>query len=115
MQERSSEARMMCADMVEISWIDGSGNTGRAMALLEDISPSGACLQLDKAVPLMSEVRWRSPKQAFSGIVRYCVYREIGYFLGVEFEGSTKWSKKMFKPQHLLDLQRLVEDSKRHC
>ena len=105
---------MMCADMMEISWVDGAGHTGRAMALLEDISQSGACLQLDKAVPLLSTVHWRSPKQAFSGVVRYCVYREIGYFVGVEFEASTKWSKKMFKPQHLLDLQRLVEHSKRN-
>jgi hypothetical protein len=113
MQERRTEVRMLCADMVELSWTDRVGKNGRAMALLEDISASGACLQTETAVPLAAEVHWRSPKQAFSGFVRYCVYREIGYFLGVEFEPSFKWSKKEFKPQHLLDLKRLVTQTKR--
>ena len=112
MQERRSEARMLCADMVEITWRDGVGKAGRAMALLEDISISGACLQLDSAVPIGAEVHWKSPRQEFAGVVRYCVYREIGYFVGVEFSPSSKWSKKMFKPQHLLDLQQLAQHSK---
>jgi hypothetical protein len=40
--------------------------------------------------------------------VRYCVYREIGYFVGIELEASSKWSRKQFEPQHLLDLEELV-------
>jgi hypothetical protein len=52
MQERRSEVRMLCADMVDVSWKDSSGKTRRATALLEDISHSGACLQLETAVPL---------------------------------------------------------------
>jgi hypothetical protein len=40
--------------------------------------------------------------------VRYCVYRDIGYFLGVEFEPGFRWSVRMFRPQHLLDPRRLV-------
>jgi hypothetical protein len=42
------------------------------------------------------------------GIVKYCVFREIGYFLGVEFEAGTRWSQRHFRPQHLLDPRRLV-------
>jgi hypothetical protein len=42
------------------------------------------------------------------GKVRYCVFREIGYFLGVEFEPGHRWSQKQFRPQHLLDPRRLV-------
>ena len=113
MQERRSEVRMLCADMVELSWTDSGGKEGQAMALLEDISPSGACFQLEMAVPLGAELHWASPKQAFTGYVRYCVYREIGYFVGVMFEPSSKWSRKLFRPQHLLDLKKLVEHAKR--
>jgi hypothetical protein len=111
MTERRSETRMLCADMVELSWKDVSGKDWRAMALLEDISASGACLQLETAVPLAVDVCWQSPKREFSGRVRYCVYREIGYFVGVEFEQHSRWSRKEFKPQHLLDLKRLVTQS----
>lgn len=99
---------MMCADMVEVCWKDRTGKPRRATALLEDISASGACLQLETALPLGAEIRWESPKQEFAGRVRYCVYREIGYFIGVEFESATKWSKRAYKPRHLLDLKRLM-------
>jgi hypothetical protein len=36
------------------------------------------------------------------------VYREIGYFLGIEFEPGSRWSEQQFKPQHMLDPRRLV-------
>ena len=104
---------MLCADVVEACWTDKDGGTQRANALLEDISPSGACLQFEAAVPLGVTLRWGCPKQEFVGEVRYCVYREIGYFVGVEFEPQSKWSKKAYKPQHLLDLQRLMETAKK--
>ena len=99
---------MMCADMVEVYWNERSGKRNTATALLEDISTSGACLQLERPVSLGVEMRWVSPHQEFRGNVRYCVYREIGYFVGVEFQHSSRWSKKTFTPQHLLDPQTLV-------
>jgi len=49
----------------------------------------------------------------FTGRVRYCVYREIGYFVGVEFEPESRWSKETYQPQHLLDLQRLMKRVKK--
>jgi hypothetical protein len=63
---------------------------------------------LEIPVPLGVEIRWNSPRQEFKGSVRYCVYREIGYFVGVEFESTSRWSKKTFTPQHLLDPQTLL-------
>jgi len=104
---------MLCADMVEITWKNGAGKPHRETALLEDISHSGACLQLETQVPLGAQVQWESPRKAFSGRVMYCVYREIGYFAGVEFDSVSKWSCKAFRPQHLLDLQRLAETARR--
>jgi hypothetical protein len=113
MTERRSEARLLCADMVELTWLDAGGSSGCAIALLEDISASGACLQLEKPVPIAAEVRWRSPKHDFTGRVRYCVYREIGYFVGVEFQKNSQWSRKSYRPQHLLDLKRLMAQAKK--
>lgn len=113
MDERRTEARMLCADMMELWWRDSAGECGTATALLEDISGSGACLQLERAIPLGSEVWWNSQKQVFKGWVRYCVYREIGYFVGVEFPSTIRWSSKKFKPQHFLDLEKLVAESRK--
>ena len=113
MQERRSEVRMLCADMVEVCWKDKAGKNRRGMALLEDISSSGACLQFETSVPLGAEMHWESPKQKFTGHVRYCVYREIGYFVGVEFDTESRWTRKAYKPLHLLDLDRLMAGARR--
>src|SRR5438270_5384618 len=101
MQERRNEVRMLCADMVDVCWKDRGGRKKTATGLLEDISPSGACLQMESPVPLGSALQWRASDHKFTGSVRYCVYREIGYFVGVEFVPDSRWSKKAFRPQHL--------------
>lgn len=108
MQERRTEIRMMCADMVELSWRDGAGKRRRTMALLEDISPSGACLQLESPLPPGAGIEWTSGRHRFRGRVRYCVYREIGYFAGIEFNPSSKWSETAYHPEHMFDPQSLV-------
>ena len=121
MQERRSETRMMCADLVEVYWA-AQGKRHKVLALLEDISASGACLQLESSVPVGAEMRWsvkvpthtkhRGAKKEFSGRVCYCEYREIGYFVGVEFDAQSKWSRSSYKPQHLLDLKHLLPQAR---
>jgi hypothetical protein len=108
MFDRRIEPRMLCADMVDVQWKDKSGRIRKGVANLEDISLSGACLQFDQPVPLQTDLRISYPKGELIGKVRYCVYREIGYFLGIEFDPGCKWSARHFKPQHLLDPRRLV-------
>ena len=102
---------MLCADLVDVEWRDKSGRLRRTVANLEDISLSGACLQLDVAIPLKTNLRISYPGGELCGRVRYCVYREIGYFLGVEFEPGCKWSQRNYKPLHLLDPRCLVSQS----
>jgi hypothetical protein len=99
---------MLCADLVDVQWKDQTGRTRRGVANLEDISLSGACLQVDRPVPLGTIFRISYPNGELMGIVKYCVFREIGYFLGIEFEPGSRWSQRHFKPQHLLDPRRLV-------
>jgi hypothetical protein len=108
MQERRTEPRLLCADLVELEWKDKSGRTRRSVANLEDISLSGACLQMDLSVPLHTKVRINYASGELIGTVRYCVYREIGYFLGIQFEAGVRWSQRSFKPMHLFDPRRLV-------
>jgi hypothetical protein len=102
---------MLCADLVDLQWKDPSGRTRRVVANLEDISLSGACIQLDKPIPLGSKVKLIYPKGELFGVVRYCVFREIGYFLGIEFDPECRWSMRHFRPQHMLDPRRLVRNA----
>lgn len=103
MKERRTEQRLLCADFVEIEWMEPAGRRRRSIANLEDISPSGACLQTDTPIPLNAKVVIRYPKGELHGEVRYCVYREIGFFVGVQFEEGTKWEESHFRPKHLFD------------
>lgn len=109
MMNRRIEPRLLCADLVDIQWKDDSGRVRRDVANLEDISLSGACLQVERPVPLGTAFRITYPKGVLSGKVKYCVFREVGYFLGIEFAEGTRWSKDDFRPQHLLDPRSLLE------
>ena len=63
---------MVRADMVEAGWKDADGKRRRSMALLEDISASGACLQREAPIPLDVPVEGTSQAHDFhraSGIV----------------------------------------------
>jgi hypothetical protein len=108
MHNRRAEPRMLCADLVDVQWKDRSGRIRRAVANLEDISLSGACVQVDSPIPIETTLRISYPKGELQGRVCYCVFREIGYFLGIEFEPGFRWSMRQYRPQHLLDPRRLV-------
>lgn len=111
MQDRRIETRMLCADLVDFHWKDSNGRKKRGVANLEDISLSGACLQVDRPVPLGSTVYISYPSGELKGLVKYCVFRDIGYFLGIEFEAGVRWSQSNYRPQHLLDPRRLMADT----
>ena len=106
--DRRVEPRMLCADLVDIRWKDQAGRTRHIVANLEDISLSGACLQVERPVPLGTIMLISYPNGELKGKVKYCVFREIGYFLGIEFENGQRWSQRHYRPQHMLDPRRLV-------
>ena len=105
--ERRIEPRMLCADLVDIQWRDPNGRLRRSVANLEDISLSGACLQVERPISLGVGVQINYPNGELAGTVKYCVFRDIGYFLGVEFEQGSRWSQRDFRPQHMLDPRQL--------
>lgn len=107
MQERRVNPRMLCADLVKVEWRDRAGGLHSIVANLEDISLSGACLQIEEDIPLQTVVSLVHANGGLQGRVRYCVFKEIGYFLGVEFDPGNRWNSREFRPMHLLDPRRL--------
>lgn len=107
-RERRAEARLLCADLMEVEWTDADGFLTIACANLEDISPSGACVQVDKPVPGGTVVRLVCDRRRWSATVKYCVYRDTGYFLGLRFQPGERWDDAEFHPKHLLDLRHLA-------
>jgi hypothetical protein len=109
MTDNRTLTRSFCADLVYLDWKDTFGRGFECAAVLEDISPRGACLQVEAPVPVNIEATVRH-----NGLwtahcrVTYCIFREIGYFVGIEFVDSEHWSRLEFHPQHLLDFEELV-------
>jgi hypothetical protein len=101
MKERRSEARLWCSDLIKVR-LDGRGRR-EITANLEDISPSGACIQLEEPLPTDASVRLTCRRVRLQGTVKYCIHNEIGYFAGVCFKTGQKWSRQLFEPEHLLD------------
>ena len=113
MKERRVDTRLLCAELVEMIWEDQLGRPRRRVANLEDISSCGACLQLESPVVCGTPISMRYANGLFAGTVRYCVYQDMGYFLGIQFESGSRWSPNHFQPGHLVDLQQLAEAAAR--
>lgn len=99
MTERRLEKRLLCADLVRVDW-----NVRTLEGVLEDISPQGACVQLEEQIPTGEAIAISEPaaeSALFAGLVTYCVRRDCGYQVGVRFTGPTAWSCGVFEPQHL--------------
>jgi PilZ domain len=103
MNNRRSEPRFMCADLVKVHIQDAAG-TREVIANLEDISASGACIQLEAAAVEGADVEMICAKCNLKGKVRYCRFTELGYDVGIAFAERRRWSRKRFAPKHLLEV-----------
>src|SRR5689334_1460855 len=110
MSDRRNDTRLLCAELVQLTYRDLAGRPRRIFANLEDISLCCACIQLAHPVPAGTRVTIRYGDGDLIGSVRYCSFRDTSYFLGIQFEEGCRESTKHFKPQHLLDPRTLVED-----
>ena len=111
MNERRAEQRLMCSDLVTVE-LENLGQT--VVANLEDISPSGACLEMQQAVPRGAKIVLDCSGCRFRGEVRYCLFNQTGYQVGLQLT-ECKWSKENYEHAHLLDtplvdLASLVKD-----
>ncbi|MGO4879370.1 MAG: PilZ domain-containing protein [Bryobacteraceae bacterium] len=107
MKERRAEPRLWCSDLIEVR-IEGA-QPEKVTANLEDISPSGACVQFERAVAVGTRLSLKLGRHKFRGQVAHCTRHEIGYFVGVRFEAGQKWSRKVYEPKHLLDPARVAK------
>jgi hypothetical protein len=102
------EQQILCSDLVQLDWKAVAGWDRSAVSILEEISPGRASLQTDVPVPIDSAVRIRRGRKTLEGTVRSCDLSDIGYIIGMEFNRDQQWSPGVFRPKHLLDVQKLT-------
>ena len=103
MTNRRSEPRFMCADLVTVRIQDAAG-AREVIANLEDISASGACIQLEAAALEGADVEMICAKCRLRGKVRYCRFVTLGYDVGIAFDERRNWNRKRFALKHLLEI-----------
>jgi len=98
--------------MVDVCWKDQVGRTRKATAFSRIFNIRRLPANGNGGAAGGGDPLGISPAGIYRR-VRYCVYREIGYFVGVQFGPDTKWSEKTYRPEHLLDLQQLINRGKK--
>jgi hypothetical protein len=104
--------RLLCSNLVQISWIGPHRRFRKEVAVVENISKAGLGLALFVGVPLESgtELSILANGLDLRGQVIRCVFRENGYIVGLELD--QRWvfvpgSADRFTPEHLLDVNLL--------
>jgi hypothetical protein len=105
MLQKRREPRFMCAELVNIVIHDEDQTVQQTTANLEDISRSGACVQLEKAVRVGADIEIVCSTCRFKGKVRNCRFAETGYDVGVAFDTPGAWDVSRYQPAHLLPVE----------
>jgi hypothetical protein len=98
----------MCADLLQVHWTDDKGQRRTEVGVLEDISTTGVCLQLEHPVREETEVSLHYPNGKYEGKVKYCIFLRTGFLIGIAFDEGYRWSKTDFVPSHLLELPPVI-------
>lgn len=106
--ENRTETRYWCSDLVQVSVKEGTRWKSAGVGVLEDISASGACIQMDLPIKKGLPIRFRHPDWKGEGVVQHCHYREIGYFIGMKFAEGSQWTPQAFQPKHMVDPNEIV-------
>ncbi len=110
--EKRRDNRLLCAGLIELRWTGTDGVSLAAIANLDDVSPGGVSLLLDRRLPSGTLVEFTYNGQKVSGAVRYCNPAEHGWIAGVQFGPDSKWDPAVSPPEHLLDPKSIPENAR---
>jgi len=99
------EDRELCADLVKVQWKTESGKAQSEWAILEDISSSGICIEMDRPILPNTEISLEFPQDSCRARVAYCRFDDVKYLVGIEYTQGYRWSRHKFRPQHLLQFR----------
>jgi hypothetical protein len=103
-----SEHRLLCSDLVRLQWSVRNGGRCEEVAVLEDLSTTGANLLMGVVVEEGASVTVSKGDKEFHGTVRGCIMECNGYLVGVDFEAGSQWmGRAEYVPEHLLDVSQL--------
>jgi hypothetical protein len=109
-EERRENKRLLCADLVQLTWSEASGKERREIVILENLSLAGVGVFMGVAIPEGATAQLLISELRLTGQVKHCKFRENGYVVGLELDADSKWAQESgreFLPEHLLDVSLL--------
>lgn len=100
--------RHLCSELMNVRVLSGDSVEREVTGILEEISASGACLQLDENPGINARLQFASldamGSPEMEGIVMSCEYEPgIGYYVELRFSPGFLWHPATYRPKHLLD------------
>ncbi len=104
--ERRKDRRLLCSNLMQISWSKMNGHRQTEDGVLEDVSNSGYGLSVHLPTPLVrgTELSILLNGKASTGIVSQCTVRENGYLIGVRLDERCERFEGL---DHLVDVTML--------
>jgi hypothetical protein len=90
MNDATPEPRTPVMIMVEASWKDQGGAIQCTRARIENKSSGGACIRLDRKIPVGTKLTVEGQWERFSGEARYCRQDGRDYLVGIQ-KDKTEW------------------------
>jgi hypothetical protein len=95
-----------------VRWTDNFKGACKTIANLEDLSPGGVSLLLDRPLRQGTRVEFSYSGQTVTGNVCHCTCNDIGWMAGVRFAPDSQWDPMAYPPEHLLDPKAMPEDAR---
>jgi len=109
--EKRQGDRLLCAGLVEVRWTDALEGECKTIANLDDLSPGGVSLLLDRPLKQGVRLEFTYSGQTVAGDVRHCTRNEICWIVGVWFGPDSQWDPGEYPPEHLLDPHSVPENA----
>ena len=95
-----AEGRRNCLDMMPVHWVEHSGESHKVCATILEISPHGALLHVDEAVPVGTGMELLvGGEREFNAQVTATESDKYGYYLTVHVDES--WFPNEYQPAYL--------------
>lgn len=100
--------RHLCSELMNVRVLSGDSADREVVGILEEISASGACLQLEEHPGINTRLQFASldamGSPEMEGIVTGCEHDPgIGYYVELRFSRGFVWHPAVYRPAHLLD------------
>ena len=98
-------SQYLCSQLVTIEYLDALGQNLSLTGNLEEISPARLLVLSESNIPLGSSVVVQCQGHRLSGRIQKADrHDQLGWFWDIRLQGNSRWSEKLFLPEHLFKI-----------